>query len=87
MTDETRPAIDEISVMAIALAHVSMLAQAARGEYRPRPGEIDQRQAWLTSLIRTGEGLVTDADREIAAAINRTLSQLPELTTQSEAIA
>lgn len=78
-----RPSDEQI---AIALAHLSMIAQAANGEYRPRPGEIEVRQAWLTEFIRTGQGLVTEQGRETARAINQTLSTQSEtLSTQSDA--
>jgi len=70
----------------VALAHLSMLAQAANGEYRPRPGEIEQRQAWLTSFIRTGQGIVNEADRQLARGINTLLStQSAMLSTQPDA--
>ena len=70
----------------IALAHVSMIAQAAIGEYRPRPGEIEQRQAWLTSFIRTGQGIVNEADLQLAREINMLLStQSARLSTQPNA--
>ena len=70
----------------IALAQVSMIAQAANGEYRPRPGEIEQRQAWLTSFIRTGHGIVNEEDRQLAREINTLLStQSVRLSTQPNA--
>lgn len=73
MKNETKPQQDEY--LAIALAHLSMVAQAANGEYSPRPGEIETRQAWLVAFLRTGEGLVTDEDRQLARQINELLSQ------------
>lgn len=73
MTDETKPQQDEYQ--AIALAHLSMIAQAANGDYSPRPGEIETRQAWLIGYLRTGEGLVTDEDRQLARQINQVLGQ------------
>jgi len=72
--------------VAIALAHLSMIAQAANGEYKPRPGEIEERQAWLSSFIRTGQGIVTEEDRQLARLINEALStQSAKLSTQSDA--
>jgi hypothetical protein len=63
-----------------------MIAQAANGEYRPRPGEIEQRQAWLTSFIRTGQGIVNEEDRQLAREINTLLStQSGILSTQPNA--
>jgi hypothetical protein len=84
MTNETRQPSDE--QIAIALAHLSMLAQAANGEFRPRAGEVEARQAWLSSFIRTGQGIVTEEDRELARLINSALStQSVILSTQSDA--
>jgi hypothetical protein len=57
--------------LAFALAHLGMISQAAHGQYRPRPGEIERRQAWLVSYIRNGIGLATDEDMELAKAINK----------------
>jgi len=91
MTNETKQApplllADSDEQTLIALAHVSMIAQAANGEYRPRPGEIEQRQAWLTSFIRTGQGIVNEADRQLAREINTRLSTQSEiLSTQPNA--
>jgi archaellum biogenesis protein FlaJ (TadC family) len=48
---------------AIALAHLSMIAQAANGVYRPQPGEIDKREAMVASFIRTGQCVASDAGR------------------------
>jgi hypothetical protein len=73
MKDETNLQQDEY--LAIALAHLSMIAQAANGDYVPRPGEIETRQAWLIGYLRTGEGLVTDEDRQLARQINQLLGQ------------
>ena len=88
MTNETKPLLlaesDEQTL--IALAHVSMIAQAAIGEYRPQPGEIEQRQAWLTSFIRTGQGIMNETDRQLAREINTRLSTQSEiLSTQPNA--
>jgi len=85
VTDETKQApplllADSDEQTIIALAHLSMIAQAANGEYRPRPGEIEQRQAWLTSFIRTGRGIVNEDDRRLARGINTVL----KLSTQSD---
>jgi len=88
MTNEIRPPLlaNSDEQMIVALAHLSMIAQAANGEYKPRPGEIEQRQAWLTSFIRTGQGIVNEADRQLAKGINELLStQLNVLSTQPDA--
>ena len=58
----------------IALAHLSMIAQAANGEYAPRPREIEQRQTWLTEYILTGEGSVSEMARLSAQIVNDALT-------------
>jgi hypothetical protein len=84
VTNEIRQPSDE--QIAIALAHLSMIAQAANREYRPLPGEIETRQAWLSSFIRTGQGIVSEDDRQIARKINALLStQSALLNTQPDA--
>jgi hypothetical protein len=63
-----------------------MLAQAANGEFRALPGEIEERQVWLTSFTRTGRGIVNEEDRRLARLINDALSTQSEtLSTQSDA--
>jgi hypothetical protein len=57
----------------IALAHLSMIAQAANGEYKPQPGEIERRQAWLTEYLMTGQGIVTDESKLSAQKVNAAL--------------
>ena len=90
MINETNPPplllADSDEQTIVALAHLSMIAQAANGEYRPRPGEIEQRQAWLTSYIRTGQGIVNEEDRRLARGINALLgTQFESLSTQPDA--
>jgi chaperone required for assembly of F1-ATPase len=84
MTNEIKQPSDE-QIM-IALAHLSMLAQAANGEFRALPGEIEERQVWLSSFIRTGQGIVNEDDRRLARQINNFLSTQSEmLSTQPDA--
>lgn len=84
MTNEIRQPSDE--QILVALAHLSMLAQAASGEFRALPGEIEERQVWLSSFIRTGQGIVNEDDRRLARQINDFLSnQSTILSTQSDA--
>ena len=89
MTEKTRPPLllaDSDDQTLVALAHLSMLAQAANGEYRPGRGEIEERQAWLISFIRTGQGIVNEDDRQFARGINEFLaSQFGKLNTQPDA--
>lgn len=60
-------------LQSIALAHLSMIAQAANGEYKPRPGEIEERQAWLTEYLLTGNGIVSESGRLSAQIVNDAL--------------
>lgn len=60
-------------LQSIALAHLSMIAQAANGEYKPRPGEIGERQAWLTEYVLTGNGIVSEAGKLSAQKVNDAL--------------
>lgn len=66
----------------IALAHLSMIAQAAQGEYKPQPGEIERRQTWLTEYLLTGQGLVSETGRLSAQIVNNAL-KLSAQTTKS----
>ena len=59
----------------IALAHLSMIAQAANGEYKPRPGEIEERQTWLTEYLLTGDGIVSEDARLSARRVNAALAE------------
>jgi hypothetical protein len=68
----------------IALAHLSMLTQAARGEFRMHADDAEARQAWLVGFIRTGAGIVNEDDRALARLINNALgTQSGMLSTQS----
>lgn len=57
----------------VALAHLSMISQAANGEYKPQPGEVERRQAWLTEYLVTGQGIVTDEAKLSAQIVNAAL--------------
>jgi hypothetical protein len=57
----------------IALAHLSMISQAATGKYKPQPGETERRQAWLTNFILTGEGIVSEDAKLSAQKVNEAL--------------
>lgn len=57
----------------IALAHLSMIAQAANSEYKPQPGEIERRQAWLTEYLLTGNGIVSEEGKLSAQKVNQAL--------------
>lgn len=60
-------------IQSIAIAHLSMVAQAASGEYEPRPGEIEERQSWLTEFILTGRGIVSETGKLSAQIVNNAL--------------
>lgn len=63
ITDEERALMADCAV-----GNISMLAQIAAGTYKAKPGEVDERAAWLVLFVRTGVGLVTpEAEREVAA--------------------
>ena len=63
----------------VALAHLSMIAQAANGEYKPQPGEIERRQSWLTEYLTTGQGIVTDDAKLSAQKVNAALRDWDQL--------
>lgn len=89
MTNETKPPLllaDSDEQTIVALAHLSMLAQAAKGEIRMLPSDAETRQTWLISFIRTGEGIVSEANRQLARQINDLLrTQSETLSTQPTA--
>jgi hypothetical protein len=60
-------------IQAIALAYLSMIVQAANGEYKPRPGEIEEWQTWLTEYLLTGKGIVSETGRLSARIVNNAL--------------
>lgn len=68
MGSDNKPVTSE-EFVGVILAHLSMIAQAARGEYSPRPGEIDKREAAIVSFIRTGQPIATDEDRHLRDAV------------------
>lgn len=52
-----------------------MIAQAAKGEYSPRKGELEKRQAAIIAYIRTGQCVAVDDDREILRAVQAVLQE------------
>lgn len=86
MTDEIKQQLDDEIMAALALAHLSMLTQAAKGEFRMQPGDAESRQAWLVGFIQTGAGIVSEENRRLARQINDLLStQSAMLSTQPDA--
>lgn len=67
-------------LQSIALAHLSMIAQAANNEYKPRPGEIEERQAWLTEYLLTGKGIVSETGKLSAQLVNNALKLSAQAT-------
>lgn len=63
----------------IVIAHLSIIAQSANGFYKPQPGEIDRRQALVSSFIRTGQCIATDDDRRLIAVVRNAISPSPEV--------
>jgi hypothetical protein len=77
--------LDREIMAAIALAHLSMLTQAAKKEIRMLPEDAESRQAWLIGFISTGAGIVSEENRRLAQQINDFLStQSGTLSTQPE---
>jgi hypothetical protein len=84
VTDE-KP-LDEQIMVALALAHLSMLSQAAKGDFRMLPDDVEARQAWLVGFIQTGQGIADESNRQLASQINEFLStQSGMLSTQPDA--
>lgn len=59
---------------ATALAHLEMIYQAARGDYSPRPGELEKRKAAILAYFRTGQCVADDTDRELAAKLTEVVN-------------
>lgn len=68
-----------------ALAHLSMISQAAIGTYKPDPGEIDERQAWLVGYITEGKGILTEENLRIAQTVTNALAILQNAENTTEA--
>lgn len=58
-----------------AVGNITMLLEMALGRYRGKPGDAEERAAWLTEYVTTGYGLVTD---EAEAMVRRVRSALQE---------
>lgn len=61
-------------MQAAAIGNLSMLAQIASGEIKAKPGEVEEREAWLLQFIRTGAGLVTEEAEAMAARVRAALA-------------
>ena len=59
--------------ISFALAHLGMLVQAAKGQYKADVQEIDERAAWLVGFFRTGQGIVNDENKAVVQLINGAL--------------
>lgn len=86
MTDEIKQPLDDQIMQALAQAHLSMLTQAAKGNFRMTSEDAESRQAWLIGFIRTGAGIVSEENRRLAQQVNDLLStQSGMLSTQPNA--
>lgn len=86
MTDAIKQPLDEQIMPALALAHLSMLTQAAKGEFRMLPDDAESRQAWLVGFIRTGAGIADEENCRLARQINNLMGTQSEiLNTQPDA--
>lgn len=59
--------------IATAIGHLEMIVQAAKGEYSPRKGELEKRQAAVVAFIRTGQCVASDEDRLIQELVANAL--------------
>jgi len=59
---------------ATALMHLKMIVQAAKGDYSPRAGELEKREAAVISFMFTGQCLASDEDRALAAKVNEVVN-------------
>jgi hypothetical protein len=80
-----KPAMND-EYASVALAHLSMIAQAARGEYSPRPGEIDKRESVIVSFIRTGQPIATEEDRQLREAVSLAMTDYRSGSTEQSAV-
>lgn len=76
---------DSTDYVAITLAHLGMIIQAANGSHRPQAGEIEKRAAALISYIRTGQLPASDEDRELIRVIKEFLSSRSDEAPRIEA--
>lgn len=65
---------DEPSTKTV-LAHLAMLALAAKGEYSLKSGEIERRHAAIVSYIRTGQCVADEDDLRIIEAVKRAVKE------------
>jgi hypothetical protein len=77
--------LDDQIMKALAIAHISMLTQAARGDFRMQADDAESRQAWLLAFVRTGAGIASEENRQLAQQANELLgTQFGMLSTQPE---
>lgn len=61
----------------VALAHVAVLFQCAKGDYKESPDKLTQRFQMVVSYLQTGQLSVGPAERELAAKLSTWLSSQP----------
>lgn len=59
----------------IAIAHLSMVCQAAAGEIVLDAEDLKEREAWLMKFLATGEGGVTEQAQAEAEAVRAALGE------------
>lgn len=64
MTEKLELSDDQMT----ALAHLSIVQQAANGTYKAQAGEVDKRVAVVASFIRTGQCVADDETKRIVEA-------------------
>jgi hypothetical protein len=65
--------------------HLEMIAQAATGDYSPRPGELEKRKAAIIAFMATGQCVASESDRALSAEVSKVVtSHLAEVTGHPE---
>lgn len=59
---------------ATALMHLKMIVQAAKGDYSPKAGELEKREAVVMSFMFSGQCLATDEDRALIAKVREVVN-------------
>ncbi len=53
-----------------ALAKLEMLYQAAKGDYSPKPQELEKHRLAVIAFLRTGQCKIAETDRAMASAVS-----------------
>jgi len=57
-----------------ALMHLKMIVLIAKGDYSPRAGELEKREAAVAAFILTGQCIAGDEDRALIAKTEETVN-------------